>query len=45
VTRAIEAGVPPHIVQAVVGHASAAMTERYTHISDGAVLKAFRNIK
>ena len=41
VTRAIEAGVPPHVVQAIVGHASAAMTERYTHLSDDAVLAAF----
>lgn len=41
VTRAIEAGVPPHVVQQIVGHASATMTERYTHLSDKAVLKAF----
>lgn len=41
VTRAIEAGVPPHVVQAIVGHASATMTERYTHLSDVAVLAAF----
>jgi integrase len=45
VTRAIEAGVPPHVVQAIVGHASAAMTERYTHLSDAAVLKAFKKIR
>lgn len=45
VTRAIEAGVPPHAVQAIVGHASAAMTERYTHLSDGAVLEAFGRMK
>jgi integrase len=41
VSRAIGAGVPPHIVQALVGHASAAMTERYSHISDKSVLEAF----
>lgn len=45
VSRAIEAGVPPPVVQAIVGHASASMTEHYTHISDEAVLKAFANIK
>ncbi len=44
VTRAMEAGISPAIVQALVGHASAAMTERYTHISDEAVLAAFRRI-
>jgi integrase len=42
VTRAIEGGVPPHVVQAIVGHASATMTERYTHLSDVAVLTAFK---
>lgn len=41
VTRAIEAGVAPHVVQLIVGHASATMTERYTHLSDKAVLDAF----
>lgn len=45
VTRAIEAGVPPHIVQAIVGHSSAIMTERYTHLSDKAVLDAFAQMK
>ena len=44
VTRAIEAGVPPHVVQQIVGHASATMTERYTHLSDEAVLAAFRKM-
>jgi integrase len=44
VTRAIEAGVPPHVVQAIVGHASATMTERYTHLSDAAVLTAFESM-
>jgi integrase len=41
VTRAIEAGVPAAIVQALVGHATAAMTEHYTHVSAAAVLDAF----
>lgn len=41
VSRCIESGIPPHVVQAVVGHASARMTERYTHLTDGAVLSAF----
>lgn len=41
VTRAVEAGVPPHVVQQIVGHASATMTERYTHLSDDAVMEAF----
>lgn len=45
VTRAIEAGVPPHVVQTVVGHSSAAMTEHYTHLSDKAVLAAFAKIR
>lgn len=44
VSRAIEAGVPPHIVQAIVGHASAAMTERYSHLSDATVIDAFRRM-
>lgn len=33
VTRAIERGVPAPIVRALVGHATAAMTDRYSHIS------------
>jgi integrase len=41
VTRAIEAGVPAAIVRALVGHATAAMTDRYTHISGEAVAAAF----
>jgi len=44
VTRAIEAGVPQAMVQALVGHSSAAMTERYTHIGDAAMLDAFRRM-
>lgn len=45
VTRAIEAGVAAPIVRALVGHATAAMTDRYTHVSEEAVLKAFRAAK
>lgn len=41
VTRAIEAGVAAPIVRALVGHHTAAMTDRYTHISEAAVLEAF----
>ena len=41
ITRLIEAGIPPPIVRELVGHASAAMTERYTHISETAILAAF----
>lgn len=41
VTRAIEAGVPAAIVRALVGHATAAMTDRYTHISSDVVAAAF----
>ena len=41
VTRAIEAGVPAPIVRALVGHASAAMTDRYSHVGSAAVLEAF----
>jgi integrase len=41
VSRAIEAGVPPHVVQAIVGHASGTMTEHYTHLGDETILKAF----
>lgn len=41
VTKAIEAGVPAAIVRALVGHATAAMTDRYSHISGEAVAAAF----
>lgn len=41
VSRLIEAGIPPPIVRELVGHASAAMTEHYTHISETAILAAF----
>lgn len=42
VTRAIEAGVPPPIVRALVGHSTAAMTDRYTHVSAEAIEAAFK---
>ena len=42
VTRAIEAGVPAAIVRALVGHSTAAMTDRYSHISGEAVAAAFK---
>lgn len=45
VTRAIEAGVAAPIVRALVGHNTAAMTDRYTHIGEAAILDAFAKIK
>ena len=42
VTKAIEAGVPAAIVRALVGHATAAMTDRYSHVSGEAVAAAFK---
>ena len=45
VSRAVEAGVPPPMVQAIVGHSGAEMTEHYTHVSSEAVLAAFANFK
>ena len=42
VTRAIEAGVAAPIVRALVGHNTAAMTDRYTHIGEAAILEAFK---
>lgn len=44
VTRAIESGVPAAIVRALVGHSTAAMTDRYTHIGEAAILEAFAKI-
>lgn len=44
VSRSIEAGVAPAIVQALVGHSSAAMTEHYTHVSAEAMEEAFRRL-
>ena len=44
VTRAIEAGVPAPIVRALVGHNTAAMTDRYTHVGEAAILEAFSKI-
>jgi integrase len=45
VTRAIEAGVAAPIVRALVGHSTAAMTDRYTHVGEAAILEAFAKIK
>lgn len=45
VTRAIEAGVAAPIVRALVGHNTAAMTDRYTHVGEAAILDAFAKIK
>jgi len=41
VSRCTAAGVPQNIVQALVGHTTARMTEHYTHLTDEAVLSAF----
>lgn len=45
VSRCVASGVPPHIVQSVVGHTSAEMTERYTHLTDAVVLSAFASMR
>lgn len=45
VTRAAEAGVPVAVVQAQVGHLSAAMVAHYTHISEQALFEAARRIE
>lgn len=44
VSRAVEAGVAPAIVQALVGHSSAAMTEHYTHVSPETMTEAFKRL-
>ena len=44
-TRCIAAGIPPHIVQMIVGHSTATMTERYTHLESKDVLKAFEKVR
>lgn len=44
VTRAIEAGVAAPIVRALVGHNTAAMTDRYTHVGEAAILEAFGKV-
>lgn len=45
VSNAIAAGVPPHIVQAIVGHTKLAMTEHYEHMDNKAVLEAFGKMR
>lgn len=45
ITRAAEAAVPLMVVQSIVGHMSSAMTEHYTHISEGAQRLAARQIQ
>ena len=44
VTRAIEAGVAAPIVRALVGHNTAAMTDRYTHIGESTIVDAFNAV-
>lgn len=41
VTKAIEAGIPPAIVKALVGHTSEVMTAHYSHIGGEAIAAAF----
>jgi integrase len=45
ITRAAEAGVPIAVIQAQVGHLSAAMTDYYTHISQPAIHHAADQIE
>jgi integrase len=40
-TRLINLGVPEHIVQRLMGHASAQMTSRYAHVHDSTLRAAF----
>ena len=45
ITRAAEAGVPIPVIEAQVGHLSAAMVAHYTHISHGAIHRAAEQIE
>ena len=45
VSRCTEAGIPQSLIQALVGHSSARMTEHYTHLSDASFLAAFSRVK
>jgi len=40
VSMQAEAGTPQAVVQSIIGHSNPAMTAHYTHIGEGAVLKA-----
>jgi integrase len=42
-TRLINAGVPQHVIQKLLGHASPRMTARYAQIHDHTVRDAFQN--
>lgn len=44
VSRCVESGVPVGIVRALVGHASASMTEHYVHISAEGMAAAFASL-
>ena len=39
-----DAGVPDSVVQALVGHESAAMSARYTHVGKDALAKAAKTL-
>lgn len=45
VSRCVSAGIPLHLVQALTGHASAKMTEHYTHLKDKDFLESFGKLK
>ncbi len=45
ITRVAEAGVPIPVIEAQVGHLSAAMVAHYTHISQGAIHRAAEQIE
>ena len=42
VTKCVQCGMPRPFVQALVGHATAAMSEHYTHLSAESILAEFR---
>ena len=44
VSRCVAAGVDRAVVQALVGHSTARMTEHYTHLKDADFLAAFSKI-
>lgn len=44
VTRCQAAGIPVQVIMSTVGHATAAMTQHYTHVKEREVLEAFRKV-
>lgn len=45
ITWMAEAGVDPRVIQQVVGHATLAMTERYTHLGEAATRHAVQQLE